>query len=230
MKKGVLILIAILSLACKEKEKATEITEAPEHKLTLLDSIANAYGFQHWKAVDRISFTFNVQRPDRPYGRTWTWDTRKNEVTSIMEGDTITYLRKEVDSTLIPVDARFINDKYWLLVPFNLVWDRDNFTHTVTDSVRGPLSGKMQRKLTIVYGEEGGYTPGDAYDFYVGKDLIIDEWAWRRGNDTVPTIQNKWERPTNYEGLLLTEKFQDPEGNVRIFFSDINVRRATDNP
>ena len=43
------------------------------------------------------------------------------------------------------------------------------------------------QKLTIVYGDEGGYTPGDAYDFYFGDDHIIKEWVFRKGNATEPS-------------------------------------------
>lgn len=220
MKKGVLILIALLSLACKEKERAPEI---PKQELTLLDSIAHVYGYKNWNTVNKISFTFNVNRPDRQYARSWIWDTRKNEVTSIIEGDTITYLRKEVDSTLVPIDARFINDKYWLLVPFNLVWDRDSFTYSVAEQVPAPTSGEMGRKLTIVYGDEGGYTPGDAYDFYIGEDMIITEWAWRRSNESEPRLRTSWAAPAPFNGLNLTTAHKAPENTFQLYFSGISV-------
>ena len=43
-----------------------------------------------------------------------------------------------------------------------------------------PLVGENMQKLTIVYANEGGYTPGDAYDFYFGDDFVIREWVFRK--------------------------------------------------
>ena len=209
-----------LFISCQEEPKKPV---EPTPQLTLLDSIALAYGYDNWSAVNTIQFSFNVARPDRTYKRSWIWNTRKQEVTSIIEGDTITYLRKAVDSTLTQTDARFINDKYWLLVPFNLVWDRDNFSYEVQDDVPAPISQQPLRKLTIVYGDTGGYTPGDAYDFYFTPDHQIKEWAWRKGNDSVPSVQTAWSEPQPFNGISISETHSNVASEPLIFFTDIRV-------
>ena len=214
-----LILVAIL-LSCQEQPKKPV---EPQPQLTLLDSIAQAYGFNNWSKVNSIRFTFNVERPDRAYYRSWSWDIRNQEVTSINEGDTITYRRAEVDSTLAVVDARFINDKYWLLVPFNLIWDQDNFTYEVEEGATAPISQTPLRKLTIVYGDSGGYTPGDAYDFYLSDALIIKEWAWRPGNAPEPRIVNSWAPPETVGDLRLTLRHEGPGESFQLFFTDVAV-------
>ena len=217
-------LYAILSIAvllsCQQEPKNPV---EPQPQLTLLDSIALVYGYENWSKVNTIRYTFNVKRPDRAYFRSWSWDVRNQEVTSVNEGDTITYRRADVDSTLAVVDARFINDKYWLLVPFNLIWDQDNFTYEVEEDVTAPLSQSPYKKLSIVYGDTGGYTPGDAYDFYLNDSLIIKEWAWRPGNADEARLINRWGSPEAVGDLKLTLEHEGPDGSFQLFFTDVSV-------
>jgi len=220
MKYLVLLLTIVFFLSCRQ---APEKTVETEPQLTILDSIAQVYGHDNWSKVNTIHFTFNVVRPDREYGRSWTWNTRKQEVTSVIEGDTVTYLRSEVDSVLAPVDARFINDKYWLLVPFNLVWDRDSFSYETYAQARAPISGDSLRKLTVVYGDTGGYTPGDAYDFFLDENLNIKEWAFRQGNDSISRLQTRWSETREFNGILLNVSHTGMDGKPRIYFSDIQI-------
>ena len=209
----------MLLFSCQEKSK--KFVE-PKPSLSILDSIANTHGYANWSKIDSIRFTFNVVRA-QGYKRTWIWDVRKQEVTSIFEGDTVRYLRATVDSTLAQVDAQFINDKYWLLVPFNLIWDRDNFKYEVQNHAISPISGDTLRKLTIVYGDIGGYTPGDAYDFYISTDLRIKEWAWRKGNDSIARLITSWSDPKDFNGILISDTHFGIEAEPRIHLSDIKV-------
>lgn len=99
--------------------------------------------------------------------------------------DTVVYNRTSMDSLTKKTDASFINDKYWLLAPFNLVWD-EGVSFSEKENVVAPVSKDTLNQLTILYGGEGGYTPGDAYDFYFGKDYIIKEWIFREANNSIP--------------------------------------------
>lgn len=220
MKYLIPLLTVLLFFSCQETTKNSEVIKP---QLTILDSIAQVYGYNNWSKVNSIQFTFNVARPDRDYSRSWTWNTRLQEVTSVIEGDTISYLRTAVDSTLAQVDARFINDKYWLLVPFNLVWDRNSFSYETYARTPAPISGDSLRKLTIVYGDTGGYTPGDAYDFFLDDNLIIKEWAFRQGNDSISRLQTRWSETREFNGILLNVTHTGIDGKPRIFFSDIHV-------
>lgn len=222
MKFSSLLLILILYISCQHAPKKVD---QPEPQLNILDSVALAYGYENWNKVNSIAFTFNVARPDRTYQRSWKWDIPKQEVTSIIEGDTAIYARSDVDSTLLQADARFINDKYWLLVPFNLVWDRDNFTYSISEKDTAPLSQVPLRKLTIVYGDAGGYTPGDAYDFYLTDKYTIKEWAWRKGNDSIAGVRTIWSDPKSFGGLRLSEFHMAVDSTRRIFFTGIDVQR-----
>ena len=79
-------------------------------------------------------------------------------------------------------------------------------------------------KLTIVYGQEGGYTPGDAYDFFIGKDSLVAEWVFRRANQPEPSLVATWEQYQQLMGLKLASMHQNAEGTFRISFTGIEVR------
>jgi len=189
---------------------------------SLLDSIADTYGYQSWEDVEQISFTFNVDRPTRKSARSWQWDVKNSLVRSTIDTATVQYNKQQVDSTMMGIDARFINDSYWLLFPFKLVWDRDSFTYKVEDTDAVSNKEAIQRKVTISYGDSGGYTPGDIYEFYVDSKYHITEWTWRKSNDSVARIRTKWAPPKNFNGLWLTTHHQG-EDELSIYFSGVEV-------
>ena len=217
-------LFLVLLGSCRENpEKKQPETLAAAPVGTLLEQLAGKHGFDHWKDVDRIRFTFNVDRDTSHFERSWIWDIRGDRVTRITDTDTVSYQRAEVDSLLAPVDGAFINDKYWLLAPYQWVWDRQNFTHEYEPAAVAPISGDSLARLTIVYGSEGGYTPGDAYDFFFGRDSVVREWIFRRGNQPEPSLATTWEGYETHGGLLLSTRHQNAEGSFRLYFTGISV-------
>ncbi|MEQ9582215.1 MAG: hypothetical protein RIM68_08625, partial [Arenibacter sp.] len=115
MKKSVLAVFCftLIITACKT-DKKTEVA-APKMELSILDKVANAHGFNHFRNVKEIAFTFNVDRADSHSERSWVWNTITNDITSINKGDTISYNRNSMDSTATKLNGGFINDKYWLM-------------------------------------------------------------------------------------------------------------------
>lgn len=215
---------AFLIISCKEgpKNASSPKMEVSEAK-NLLELLADKHGFENWKQVERIGFTFNVDRDTSHNERSWVWDLGNDRVTRIAGGDTVSYLRSEVDSALSRVDAGFINDKYWLLAPYQWVWDQQSFTHEFQEDVVAPISGDPAFKLTITYGQEGGYTPGDAYDFYLDRDSVLREWAYRKGNQPEPSLISTWESYEDFKGLSIATMHQNAEGNLRLYFTGIRV-------
>ena len=226
MKKWILplYLAGLLITSCKEapKQATANLQEDAEPK-NLLELLADKHGYENWKAVERIAFTFNVDRDTSHYERSWIWDIDAGRVTQISGGDTLTYLRSEVDSTLARADAGFINDKFWLLAPYQWVWDQQNFTWEFEEGVTSPISGDPMNRLTITYGQEGGYTPGDAYDFYLGRDSVLREWVYRKGNQAEPSLATTWEGYEDFQGLSLSTMHQNAEGGFKLYFTGIRV-------
>ncbi|ADV49588.1 hypothetical protein Celal_2296 [Cellulophaga algicola DSM 14237] len=224
MKKsiGIAAVLLLLLVSCKTDKKEI-LPTPPQPELTLLEKIAQANGYEEWKNVNELKFTFNVDKDSTHFERTWTWKPKINEVSSITADTTITYLRKNLDSTLTKTDASFINDKYWLLAPFQLVWDAKSFEFTHTVESEAPISKKPMQKLTIVYKNEGGYTPGDAYDFYFGANFILQEWVFRKENQEEPSMTTTWEDYETINGIKFAKSHKMEGQNFNLNFTGIQI-------
>lgn len=216
------VLAFTLLSGCKPDKKQPETT-MPEKELTILDKVANAHGYENWKDIASIKFTFNVDRDTSHFERTWLWETGSNDVTMMTRQDTINYNRKTVDSTMASTDGGFVNDKFWLLAPYQLVWDQNNFTYNHTEGVEAPISKTPMHKLTTVYANEGGYTPGDAYDYYFGDDYVIKEWVYRKENQEEPNMATTWEDYKELEGLKIGTMHKQPDTNFSLYFTGVEV-------
>lgn len=232
----ILNLLAILAMAalgaCKADPKKNEerpvdpaatASEVPKER-TVPQRVADAHGFQHWQRVRELRFTFNADREDMHFERSWIWEPVIDRVTAISGSDTLVYERGNMDSTAYKRNSGFINDRYWLLAPFNLVWDAKGYEYGHSTGQVAPISGEPMQKLTIVYKDQGGYTPGDAYDFYFGDDHIIREWVYRKSNQERPSLISTWEDYVDVEGLKLARKHQREEGTPGPYFSGIAVK------
>lgn len=190
----------------------------------ILEKVANAHGLQNWSEVEEIKFTFNVDRDTTHFERTWVWKPRTNDITAISADETLEYNWADMDSVAKKTNGGFINDKFWLLAPYQLKWDADNITHEHVISEEAPISKKAMQKLTIVYGSEGGYTPGDAYDFYFGDDLIIKEWVFRKANQEEPSMITTFEDYNEIKGLKIASMHKMGEGNFKLYFTGVEVK------
>lgn len=193
--------------------------------LTEAQIIATKNGIGEWDNVSQIDFTFNVDRGGKNVvKRAWSWKPKTGDVTMNFAGQTLSYNRANVDSTSVRADQGFINDKFWLLAPYQLVWD-EGTKITVKDTATAPMSKRTTKKLTILYGNEGGYTPGDAYDFYYDDDYIIDEWVFRKANADTPSMTTSFEEYQNYAGLNIATSHKGSDGGFHLYFTDIKVQK-----
>lgn len=203
---------------------SNKIFEKNLQEETILDKVANANGFQNWRNVEEIKFTFNVDKDTTHFERTWLWKPKTNEITAITTLDTLVYNWSNMDSVAHKTNGGFINDKFWLLAPFQLIWDADNISHAHVTNSTAPISKKSMQKLTIVYGNEGGYTPGDAYDFYFENDYIVREWVFRKANQPEPSMVTTFEDYEVINGLNIAKTHKMAEGNFNLHFTNIEVK------
>ncbi|TDU42814.1 hypothetical protein BXY82_0213 [Gelidibacter sediminis] len=219
MKKSlIIILLVTFSLSCKQKEKAKVI----EKEWSTAEKIANAHGLENWKKVSEVQFTFNVDRDTTHFERSWIWKPKSEDVVMISGKDTVAYNRKSIDSISLNADKSFINDKYWLLAPFQLVWDTSASISEATIT-EAPISKTQLNKITITYTSEGGYTPGDAYDFYYGDDFMLKEWVYRKGNSKEPSMMTTWEDFEDFNGIKISKTHKRPEVDWTLHFTNIKV-------
>ncbi|NER12390.1 hypothetical protein GWK08_02970 [Leptobacterium flavescens] len=216
-----IFVLSVLFFSCKTETKNEE--KKVEKELTILEKVAYAHGYENWKNVEEIQFSFNVDRDSSHFERNWTWKPKTNDVILKTAQDTVSYNRANVDSLTTNADRGFINDKYWLLAPFNLIWDK-GITHEYTEEAEAPIAKTTMHKLTIVYNNEGGYTPGDAYDFYFGDDYLLKEWVFRKGNAPEPSLTTTWENYEEHNGLKLATVYNRESGNWKLYFTNIQVK------
>ncbi|GAA4932095.1 hypothetical protein GCM10023314_00410 [Algibacter agarivorans] len=219
MKNFIYITFTMLVFVACKKENKKQVESKP---ISIAEKIANAHGFENWKQVSEIQFAFNVNKDSSHFGRSWIWKPKTNEVTSFSKKDTLTYNRNKIDSTLTKTDRSFINDKYWLLVPFQLVWD-ESATISEATKEESPINKIQLNKITISYPNEGGYTPGDAYDIYFGDDFLIKEWIFRKGNQKEPSLIATFENHQDFNGIKIALNHKKPEGNWNLNFTNIKV-------
>lgn len=223
-----LILFTVSLVSCKNNNKSTENVNQNQaisiENLSTAEKIANASGYKNWKDVSEIAFTFNVNRGDNHFYRAWTWNPKSGDVTMTSANDTISYNRSQLDSLNFETDAAFINDKYWLLTPFQLKWD-ENITISEKKNIVAPISKDTLKQITIVYGSEGGYTPGDAYDFFYDEDFKIREWNYRKGNADTPSLSTTWEDYENFNGIEIAKTYKDSTGGFKLYFTDISMKK-----
>jgi hypothetical protein len=230
--KNLLLLtcISIIALAaCKQpankKSAATNVEQVnTQQEFSTAEKIARQHGIDNWSDVNSIEFSFNVDRGVSHTPRSFVWNVKTGEVETTGNDGTVSYNRNEInDSTAMAVDRYFINDSYWLLAPFKIVWDENKFIIESDNKEKAPISGKEMGKLTVAYGDSGGYTPGDAYDFYFDDSYTIREWVYRRGGQQEPSMITTWEDYQEIGGLKLSMMRNDITETFKIYFTDVKI-------
>jgi len=220
MKSLYLGLICLLLVSsCKSETSEKEIIK----ELTIAEKIANAYGFENWKNVEEVKFTFQVNRDSiKGNGRSWTWQPKTGKVNMAAGKKTVNYTRSHKDSINMAADRSFINDKFWFFVPFQLVW---NTTARISETkkMESPIHKTQLNMITITYQQEGGYTPGDAYDIFYDDQFIIKEWIFRKGNSVEPSLTTTFENYEDYNGIKIATDHKKEDGKWNLNFTDISI-------
>ena len=218
MKKIFFLSLLMIFTSCKQNEEKKE----PVKELTIAEKIANAHGYEKWNQVKTFEFTFGGKIEDSSSGRSWVWNPKTNDIGLTTNGETTEYNRNNMDSITLKADRGFINDKYWALIPFQLIWD-EGTTISEPEKATSPINQKDLNKIIITYSNQGGYTPGDAYDIYFDDDYIIREWSYRKGNTTEPSLSNTFENYSDYNGIKVAQYHKKAEGDWNLLVRNIKV-------
>ena len=84
------------------------------------------------------------------------------------------------DSVKNEIDPSFINDNYWTLFPFHAYWDK-SASAIDQGKFNLPVGPGMAELVPVKYPADGGYTPGDTWDLYVGNDNRVVYFVYHRG-------------------------------------------------
>jgi hypothetical protein len=212
-------------------------TSWAQNRPPILEQIAKTYGLDSWDKIQAIRYTWSGEVPGLfKVAHTWEWEPKTGKVS--YEGKDkdgkpvkVTYMRSELgsqsDMVKNEVEPAFVNDNYWLLFPFHAYWDA---SATVTDEGMQKLSlgsGSAEKVVVKYPAEAGGYTPGDTWDLYVGKDKRVELLVYHRGGPRKPQLVTaQW---TGYKKagplLISTEHRGTADGKpLHISLSDVSVK------
>jgi hypothetical protein len=161
----------------------------------IAEKLAKTYGLDSFGQIEAIRYTFNLDIPGFKLNRTWTWEPKADRVT--YEGKDkagnpvkVTYVRSQLssqpDNVKNEIDPGFVNDQYWLVFPFHVVWDSGA---NVEDAgmQKLPLGKGSAQKVAVKY-SSGGYTPGDTWELFLGADNRVQVLVFHHGGNAKPAV------------------------------------------
>jgi len=210
-------------------------TSWAQQRPPIAEQMAKTYGFDSFGQIEGIRYAFNAELPGVKLSRTWEWNPKTDTVAyegKDKEGKPIkvTYQRSQLSSQSEAIkneiDPAFLNDQYWLLFPFDVAWDS---SATVTDEGmhKLPLGNASAERVVVKYPSEGGDSPGDTWELYVGADKRIEEFIFHRGGTRTPSVViATWADYQKAGPLLISADHRGTEDGkpLRISFSDVSVK------
>jgi hypothetical protein len=209
-------------------------TSGAQQRPPILEKLANTYGLGSFGQIDAIRYTFNVQSPGLDLSRSWIWEPKTDQVT--YEGKDksgkpvkVTYLRSQLGSQSAEVkddiDPGFLNDNYWLILPFHFAWDT-NAAVEHAGMQKLPLGEGSAEKVVVKYPSDGGYSPGDTWELYVGTDGRIQEMAYYGGGPTKHVVIATWADYKKAGPLLVSLDHRGTRDGkpLHLFFSNVAVK------
>jgi hypothetical protein len=210
-------------------------TSWAQNRPPILEQVAKAYGLDSWDNVTAIRYTWNAQVPGVNVSRTWTWEPKTNKIS--YEGKdkdgkpvTATYLRSELskqpENVQKDIDPAFNNDNYWLLFPLHAYWDTGAAV-TNEGLHRLPIGAGSATLVPVKYSGDGGYTPGDTWDLYIGKDNRVEQFVYHRGGPVKPSVVTAtWTGYKKAGGLdISTEHRGTADGKpLHLWITDLAVK------
>jgi hypothetical protein len=201
----------------------------------IVEQIAKTYGLDKFEKVEAIRYTFNLQLPGVNISRSWVWQPKTGQVSyEARDKDgkpvKVTYVQSQLNAEPANVkdeiDPAFLNDQYNLLFPLHVYWDSGA---DVQDKgmQKLPIGKGMAKQVVVKYPSEGGYTPGDTWELYVGSDNRVEEFVYHRGGPTPPSVViARWSGYKKAGPLLIsTDRRGTADGKkLRFFFSDVSVK------
>jgi len=169
-----------------------------QERAPILENIAKTYGLDSWDKIEAIRYTWSADIPGLgKLSHVWEWEPKTGKVS--FEGKDkdgkpvkVSYdssqLASQPDQVKNQIEPAFVNDNYWLLFPLHAYWDT---SATVTDEgiTKLPIGTGSATLVSVKYPKEaGGFTPGDTWDLYVGKNYRVEEMIYHRGGPKPPSV------------------------------------------
>ena len=208
----------------------------------IADEVMAALGGRDaWRATRYLRFDFAVERGGKTvFSRAHTWD--KWRARYRLEGKdkegraTLSFLDLnskagsawragtrlsggEEKKQLEDAYAAWVNDTYWLLMPYKLKDPGVRLGYAGAE--KGEGAGWDKLLLTF---EGVGLTPKDRYWVWVNKDTrLVDSWDYILDGGPGPPTTFFWKGWQAYNGIRLAPERMDPVKGTRIFFPVLDV-------
>jgi len=203
-------------------------------RLPIAEQMAKTYGLDAFGQIEAIRYTFNLEVGALQLSRAWVWDLKADRVSYAgkdQAGQPVkaTYVRSQLNSQPAvvqdEVDPAFVNDQYWLVLPFHVVWDGANVEDTGMHKL--PRGKGSARRVVVKYPSEVGYSPGDTWELYVGSNNRVEALVYRRGGPKKPSVVvATWAGYKTAGPLLIsTDHRGTADGEpMHVFFSNVSVK------
>jgi hypothetical protein len=217
---------------------ANSWAQAPQ-RAPIVDQVAKTCGIDSWDKVDAIRYTWNVDITGLfKASHKWEWEPKTGKITfesTDKDGKPVkvsydsSQLSSQPDQVKNEVEPAFVNDNYWLLFPFHAYWDK-SASAIDQGKFNLPVGPGMADLVPIKYpAEVGGFTPGDTWDLYVGKDNRVVYFVYHRGGAKPPSrVLASWAGYKKAGPILIsTEHRGTADGKpLHLWITDVAVKLA----
>ena len=213
-------------------------------------ALTDAMGGQAaWDALPYVRFDFVVVSDGKERARFRHWwdkkhgrarvegpDDKGKMVAAIFnlsdrKGISFTDGMPDLDSTSIASHIqngyeRWVNDTYWLMMPFKL---RDPGTHLKHARIETGESGQTYDVLELSFSSGVGLTPEDRYWLYVNRAThLVDRWEFVLTGQKPPPQGSSWEEWTSVGSVRLSvlRRFKDRPAMLR--FENVSAPETLD--
>jgi hypothetical protein len=201
----------------------------------IAEQIAKTYGLDSFGQIEAIRYTFNAELPGVNLSRSWVWQPKTGQIS--YEGKDkdgkpvkVSYVQSQLDgepaNVKNEIDPNFYNDQYWLLFPLHVYWDANADVQDI-GMQKLPLGTGSAKQVTVRYPSEGGDSPGDTWELYIGPENRVEEFIFHRGGPKKPSVVvATWAGYQKAGPLLIsTDHHGTADGKpVRIFLSNVSVK------
>ena len=240
---NIIVILALVIAACKgpgesvpentlpenPAEEGVNLNESDPKAIAWADASMKAMGGREkWNNLGVISWNFFDARDliwDKPSGRVRIDFPRDSAIYLLnihtLEGKV---KRKGMDITqpdslkkyLSRAKSIWINDSYWLVMPFKLKDSGVTLRYLDDDTI---ATGEEAHILELTF-QDVGVTPDNKYEVYITKsDSLVKQWAFygTMDQDSASAIW-PWDNYREYNGLLLSADRSDNLGprNVKV--------------
>ncbi|MDX5481418.1 MAG: outer membrane lipoprotein-sorting protein [Hymenobacteraceae bacterium] len=184
----------------------------------------NMGGEEAWNNTRYLAWTFNNQYQvwDKHQNR-FRWE--KDSLVAIIDTETKdgkVYVAgqelqnpEERQKLLERAYALWINNSYWLVMPFKLQDPGVNLKYVGEEET---MDGATAEVLEMTF-EKVGLTPQNKYKLWVDKEQgLITQWAFFRNSaDAEPAFTRRWSNYKDYGGIKLASDRSNPQSDFELF-------------